>query len=296
MSNGSIQIEKNLGMKHNVTIRVIDEPTGRIVSEHVGHNTATNTLITGIGHYLLGEGILGGGEIIREWLPQYISLGTMGLGSQEQDANGLPAGIGGTSGTEEDRFIDYILHTPGYGSDGYDTSLMNGRKYTGLGPMFQDRTSGSTIDCELISDTFPRSRITYRDIVPEYKSEIPKTIDVIFSAMISTGALAQFRESGKDYIFISEVGLWSRQTWQGPSGENGMLAGYRIIPPDEENWDMSDPENRLILKKNIIRIGVNQVAQVIWKIQLGSMEQLGGIGKLYPQAPREGYMKWKVEM
>ena len=57
------------------------------------------------------------------------------------------------------------------------------------------------------------------------------------------------------------------------------------------NWDMSIEANRRLLKANIIRIGVNQVAQVIWKIQLGAIEQLGGIDALYPQ---EGYMKWRV--
>lgn len=293
MGNGILEIAKGLGMRHNVSIRVIDEPTGKVVSEHIGHNAATNTLLTGIGHFLLGEGIMQSGELLREWVPQYISLGTMGLGSQEEDENGLPADIGGTSGSEEWRFDTYIHECPGYGSDGYDTSLMNNRKYTGLGPDFANRPSEGTIDCELISTSFPRAKITYRDIVPEYQSEYPKTIDVVFSAMISTGALAQFREEGKNYVFISEVGLWSRATWQGATGENGLLAGYRICPPDQDNWDMSKPENRQILKENIIKVGTNQIAQVIWKIQLGGLEQLGSLDDLYPQ---EGYMKWNVRI
>lgn len=295
MNNGTVEIAKGLGIRHNVTVRVLDEATGKVVSQHSGHNTATNALITGIGHYLMGEGTFTEGELVRNWIPQYISLGTMGLGSQEEDAEGLPAGIGGTTGSEEERFVDYLLHCPGYGSDGYDKSMINGRKYFGLGPVFADRTSEHTIDCELISDSFPRSKITYRDIVPEYEAEIPKTVDVIFSAMVSTGALAKFREPGKGYIFITEVGLWSQSKWSN-SAENGLLAGYRICPPDEENWDMSVAENRRILKENIIRIGTNQIAQIIWKIQIGSMEQLGGIGKLYPQAPSEGYMQWHVRI
>ncbi len=291
MSKSVIEIAKSLGMRHNVSIRVIDQATGKVVSEHTGHNAATNTLLTGVGHFLMGEGIMTNGELLRQWVPQYISLGTMGLSSQEEDEEGLPAGIGEISGTEEERFVDYLLKVPGYGSDGYDRALMNGREYTGLGPKFEDRTSELSVNCELISDSFPRSKITFRDVIPEYQSEYPKTIDVVFSAMISTGALAQFRESGKDYIFISEVGLWSTPTWHGNSGENGLLAGYRIAPPDEDNWDMSVEANRQILKQNIIKIGTNQIAQVIWKIQLGGLEQLGGIDKLYPQ---EGYMKWKV--
>ena len=59
------------------------------------------------------------------------------------------------------------------------------------------------------------------------------------------------------------------------TGDNGLLAGYRICPPDQDNWDMSVPENRRILKENIIRVGINQIAQIIWKIQIGGLEQLG---------------------
>ena len=80
MSNGALQAAKNLGIKYNVSIRVIDEPTGRVVSEHVGHNAATNTLLTGIAHYLAGESLTGQvSSIMHQWIPQYISLGTMGL-------------------------------------------------------------------------------------------------------------------------------------------------------------------------------------------------------------------------
>ena len=284
------QIAKRLDARHNVCIRVIDEPTGKVVSQHVGHNAATNSLLTGIGHYLMGEALSTQGEMLSSWIPQYISLGTMGLSSQEEDEEGLPAGLGSISGTEEERFIDYLEKTPGFGSDGYDVNLMNDREYAGLGPMFTDRASTSTIGCELISPTFPRARISYRNVVPEYESEFPKTIDVILSAYVSTGALAQFREPGKDYVFITEVGLWSTPTWQG-TGDNGLLAGYRICPTDEVNWDMSKEENRKLLKQSILRIGVNQVCQVIWKLQLGGIDQLGGLSAIYPQ---EGYMKWNV--
>jgi len=289
--NNQLEIAKGLGMRHNVCIRVIDEPTGKIVSEHVGHNAATNTLLTGIGQYLLGGAVTGAGQFLESWIPQYISLGTMGLSSQEQDEEGLPIGVGDNgAATEEERMVDYLLKTPGFGSDGYDLSLMNDRKYPGLGPQFSDREQEASVECELISKTFPRSPITFRQCLPESRSEYPKTIDVVFSAMVSTGALAQFREPGKDYIFISEVGLWSTPTYVA-DGSNGLLAGYRLAPADSENWDMSIPENRRILKSSIIKIGTNQIAQIIWKIQLGAIEQLGGIDALYPQ---EGFMKWKI--
>lgn len=288
---GVLQTAKNLGMLHNVCINVIDEPSGKIVSQHIGHNVATNTLLTGIGQFLLGGSTTGSGELLRNWIPQYISLGTMGLRNQDEDGDGLPIGVGDTNAvTEEERMRDYLLMTPGFGSDGYDPSLMNNRKYAGLGPMFENRESSSTVGCELISNTFPRANITFRQALPESRSEYPKTIDVIFSALISTGALAQFREPGKDYLFISEVGLWSRPTWV-DSGNNGLLAGYRLCPPDKEDWDMSIPANRELLKKTILRVGINQVVQVIWKIQLGSMDELGGLSAIYPQ---EGYMKWKI--
>lgn len=285
---GLCEIARGLGMQHNVCIRVIDEPTGKIIRQHVGHNAATNTLLTGIGQFLLGGSVTGAGELLRQWMPQYISLGTMGLGSQEQDEYGLPLDVGDTSAaTEEQRMIEYLQRTPGFGSDGYDRSLMNDRKYTGLGPMFADRQDQRreplpptdpaadvlpTIGCELISDTFPRSKISMRQALSEKQSEYPRTIDVIFSTLISTGALAQFREPGKGYLFVSEVGLWSSPTWV-ESGSNGLLAGYRIAPPDKENWDMSVPENRQILKRQILRVGINQAVQVIWKIQLGSIDE-----------------------
>lgn len=396
---------KHIKAQHNVCIRVIDHTSGEIISSHTGHNAATNSLLTGIGHYLTGDGILNQGyPMLSNFIPKYISLGTMGLINQEQDADGLPAGIGVIEGSEEKRFTDYLLQCPGYGADGYDPNLNNNRSFLGLGPMFKDRTdtvkgeilqlgdlnfdgkvdesdvmlfvdyncglikltdrqlavadvnqdgyvncddlsvirrcaSGEltiddlgkieyktgvprTINCELISESFPRALISFRDIVPETESELPQTIDVVFSAMISTGALAQFREPGKDYIFITEAGLWSKRQWSS-GGDNGLLAGYRIAPPNAENWGMTTeaitddsaikylqnhgvpnptpdqitnikPQvaefNRTILKQNIIKVGINQVVQVIWKIQLSGLEQLGNINQLYPTYNSE--MKW----
>lgn len=390
---------KLITARHNVSFRVIDSKSGRIVSTHTGHNAATNSLLTGIGHYLTGDGILNQGyPMLYNYIPKYISLGTMGLISQEQDGEGLPAGIGVIAGTEEDRFVDYMNQTPGYGADGYDPNINNNRAYFGLGPIFANRESEvfteilqvgdlnrdgkvddedvqilanyiggeleleswqlavadldhngkvdcqdlvdlitfvnsgkdieelgtveytndtpATINCELISDSFPRAKISFRDIVPETESEFPQTIDIVFSAMISTGALAQFREPGRDYLFITEAGLWSKKEWS-DGGDNGLLAGYRIAPPNTDNWGMISTavtdeiarkylqdhgevnpspdqiynikptvaeENRKILKQNIIRVGVNQVVQVIWKIQLGGMDQLGGLSALYPSS------------
>jgi len=397
---------KNLRTEHNVSIRVLDSKSGKVISSHIGHNAATNSLLVGIAHYLTGDGVLNQGyHMLNYYIPKYISLGTMGLINQDEDENGLPAGIGVSEGSEEDRFVDYLLQVPGYGADGYDPNLNNNREYFGLGPVFADRDTSKivtetiqlgdinldgvvnnadilmfadylagnvnltdkqllaadvnqdgeincsdlalitqcvsgeitlgtveyrpsiapTINCELISDSFPRVQISYRDIVPETESEIPQTIDVIFSAMISTGALAQFREPGKDYIFITEAGLWSKKDWES-GGDNGLLAGYRIAPPNKQNWAMTaesvsddyaitylkdqgidnpteeqiqsiKPEiaqnNRQILKQNIIRVGPNQVVQVIWKIQLGGLEQLGGLSDLYPSGSVLRWVDWE---
>lgn len=397
---------KNLRTEHNVSIRVLDSKSGKVISSHIGHNAATNSLLVGIAHYLTGDGVLNQGyHMLNYYIPKYISLGTMGLINQDEDENGLPAGIGVSEGSEEDRFVDYLLQVPGYGADGYDPNLNNNRDYFGLGPVFADRDTSKivtetiqlgdinldgvvnnadilmfadylagnvkltdkqllaadvnqdgeincsdlalitqcvsgeitlgtveyrpsiapTINCELISDSFPRVQISYRDIVPETESEIPQTIDVIFSAMISTGALAQFREPGKDYIFITEAGLWSKKDWES-GGDNGLLAGYRIAPPNKQNWAMTaesvsddyaitylkdqgidtptedqiqsiKPEiaqnNKQILKQNIIRVGPNQVVQVIWKIQLGGLEQLGGLSGLYPSGSVLRWVDWE---
>lgn len=397
--NSIIEASKNLSIRQNVSFRVIDETTGKVVQEHIGHNSATNSLLFGIAHHLVGDFVPNEGHslnpgyaMLSNYVPRYISLGTMGLINQHQDSHGLPAGIGDTipgQGDEEyerllqelqdaanalslakealaldcqywpacdacaecqecatrigakkqavddaqaaynaaydavmtynetARFVEYMEKVPGYGADGYDLNQNNGRKYPGLGYAYSsysntsqyfvnDITSwqgylykciqdtpdpagafsetywqkmddiyqpsiGTTIQLELISATFPREPISYRDIVPEYQAELPRTIDVVFSAMISTGALKQFRPAGQDYIFITEAGLWSRNYWDN-SGENGLLAGYRIVPPNMKNWDMTVQANRDLLKRQILKVGKNQVVQVVWKIQIGAVE------------------------
>ena len=284
------QILKDTGVKNNVTIRVLEAGSHKVVSEHVGHNQATNTMLTGLAHYLIGDGILNqGAYMLNHFIPRYISLGTMGLINQEEDADGLPAGIGVTGGTEEKRFTGYMEQVPGYGADGYDPNQNNHRAYLGLGPVFSDRDTlddetPKTVRCELISNTFPRAEISYRQVVPEVTAELAETLDVVFSAMISTGALEQFREPGKDYVFITECGLWTCPDWN-DSESNGLLAGYRIVPPNEENWIMKSNSdvtpaqaayNRELLKHQILKVKKNQVVQVIWKIQLGAIKQLTG--------------------
>lgn len=277
---------KNLGCVYNVTARVYDRGTGRLVSEHIGHNQATCSMMLGIAHYLQGDGILNQAPgMLSKNIPMYMSLGTMGLISQDEDANGLPAGIGiydDPEKTEEEQFVGYMEQLPGFGADGYDANENNDRPYFGLGPMYE---SGDAVNCELISSKFVRTPITYRAILPESQAELPETIDIVFSAMISTGALAQFR-NGSDHVFITELGLWSNKQWS-DSVENGLLAGYRIIPSSSENWDMTVQSNRDILKRSVLRVGKNQVVQVIWKIQLGSIEQFGGYVKAYRQLLEE---------
>lgn len=283
--NNLKDIAKRIPIRHNVSLNVIDLTTKKIVKSHTGHNASTNGLLTGIGHYLAGDGILNQGwHLLKQYVPQYISLGTMGLYGQEQDREGLPSNIGIGAGEDSERFKDYILQCPGFGADGYDKNLNNNRKYLGLGPQFNEREdTTTTANCELISSDYTRSEISFRDVVPEIESEFPKTIDVVFSAMVPLGTLKKFRPEGCDYIFITEAGLWSRKDWI-DSGDNGLLAGYRICPPDEKNWDMSIAENRNLLKREILKVGKNQVVQIVWKIQLGGLEQLGGLNVLYPES------------
>lgn len=299
---------KQMSIKHNVSFIVRDASTFKVSQIHTGHNSATNSLLTGVAHYLIGDGVLNQGwHMLEQYVPKYISLGTAGLLNQLSDETNLPSGIGVVPGDEISRFSDYMAQCPGYGADGYDSNLNNGRLFLGLGPDFVNRVDKSTtVNCELVSSTYPRANISYRQIIPEIQAELPETIDVVFSAMISTGALAQFRPAGQDYIYITEAGLWS--TSEIESGvDNGLLAGYRITPPNELNWGMSaedvtdtaaiyylnnkgivDPtteqisqikpevatNNRNILKQQILRVGINQVVQVVWKIQIGSIQQL----------------------
>lgn len=352
-----------LSIEHNVSINVIDERTGKLVQHHEGHNAATNSMILGIAKYLVGDGVFNQGkDMLRNYVPQYISLGTLGLHSQDQDAQGLPTGIGPDPAEypdEGERFSVYMAQNPGYGADGYSSSLNNSRELFGLGLPFTDYDTskqystssycmykGTLYHCitpttgawnpncwelasededpdaphfgELITPTFPRVKISYREIVPEQYAELPCTIDIIYSAMISTGALRQFRYDDNDYLFITEAGLWSRPNWE-DNGANGLIAGYRIAPPNKANWAMTEAaaaasvteeaideyidthpgtsreaalhiladaaatHNRELLKRNIIRVGRNQVVQVVWKVQIGSIEQFGGISDFYQQ-------------
>lgn len=470
MSNNTnpLDILKRLDVKQNVTIRVIDEPTGKVIQEHVGHNAATNSLLTGIAHYLMGDGVLNQGQdTLSMWVPQYISLGTMGLTSQDSDEEGLPIGLGSTlhapeNATEEEkelnvklRFQEYVNQAPGFGADGYDANDNNNREWFGLGLPYSDKPDkltqdffdanaeniyplstelltgdksdiqsvtiypdgvvnqdendltvsrvtvsvdnyevilandnqyavkisdmtvtgrlaiiyaidgqGEAVNCELITRDVLRSQITYRSIVPEVQSDIPNTLDVIYAAFVSTGALANYRKEGEDYIYITEAGLWSKPYYNN-SGDNGLLAGYRITPADDNatdveiqqtftaeadqttftldqtalaitlvmkngaaipetdyhldsqtnsavfnnpldagdeiviaykttSWkDMNDPAHRREVQESILRIGKNQVAQVIWKLQLGGLQQLNGLRYIYPsQYPQEVWEVW----
>lgn len=470
----ALEIAKRLDLKQNVTIRVINEATNEVVQEHVGHNAATNSMLTGIAHYLLGDGTLNqGSDMLMSWVPQYISLGTMGLTSQDSETYfddelemevTVPAGIGTTlpapdSATPEEkelnaklRFTEYLNQCPGFGADGYDENTNNDRAYFGLGLPYDDRPAmqkqdffsgdgvnklftlsttptsivsvtvypdgvinqdmhdtsvtrqtlpsnqyhvendtvviddnvnppiaGSRIAiiyeieadeaavCELIDSTTLRSKINFRNIIPEVQSEVPGTLDVIFSAFLSTGQLSKYR-GDNDYIYITEAGLWSKPSYNN-SGDNGLLAGYRLMPSDDQvntlgvedkfnsdgtttdfvlskkalqidsvtldndpipksdyildtatnslkfvdgapsagqlivvyrtsdtsgTWkDMSVLANRQLVQKNIIRIGEGQVAQIIWKLQLGGLEQLEGLRYLYPsQYPKRVWIVW----
>lgn len=347
----AIDVAKNLTTEHNVSFNVYDEITGQLVQHHEGHNAATNSMLTGIGHYLMGDGVLNQGYAMLEHrVPQYMSLGTMGLYTQAADAEGLPTGIGySSSATEEQNFVHYASHCPGFGADGYSSEDNNGRTFFGLGPMYDnlseegyetqsyiataeghnafvttykisslksvvvngaDLTSEAIIgidrysvilediainsnvrieyfaeyqstNCELISASFPRVPISYRKLIHEDSAELPRTVDVVLSAMVSTGALKQFREADNKYVFITEAGLWSRKSWPTDengnitylSGDNGLLAGYRIMPPNAEQQDMTVAENREALKHEILRVGYNQVVQIVWKLQLGSIQE-----------------------
>lgn len=346
-----MEASKRFQLINNVTLRVLDRGTGRLIQEQKGHNSATSMLLEGIGHYLAGDGIYHQGySMLHQFTPKYISLGTMGLRNQDEDSEGLPTGISGSTYTGDPvtDYDNYMNERPGFGSDGYGAIYNNNRPYYGLGPAYTSYSitgsykAGSLVyykgvaytndeeiyvnpdtgdlnvwqsdkwkiaadqpTCfELITPTFPRQPISFRDVVPEYQAEKPQTIDVIFSAMIPTGAFDEFRDKSKDYIFISEAGLWYQQEFV--SGTlNGLLAGYRACPPNSYNQYMNPEsmpdcaaieylksqgienptdsqiaeaksplatQNRRLLQENILRVERNQVVQVIWKIQIGNLE------------------------
>ena len=56
----TLDLAKKISIRHNVSIRVLDQ-NGQVISEHTGHNAATNSMITGVAHYLTGDGVLNQG-------------------------------------------------------------------------------------------------------------------------------------------------------------------------------------------------------------------------------------------
>ena len=49
-----IEAAKLMGVTQNLTFRVIDQGTGKIIQQHTGHNCATNSMLVGMAHYLVG--------------------------------------------------------------------------------------------------------------------------------------------------------------------------------------------------------------------------------------------------
>ena len=52
------EIGKNFAINHNVSFNVYDAITHKLKRHHEGHNAVTNSMLMGIGHYLLGDGTL----------------------------------------------------------------------------------------------------------------------------------------------------------------------------------------------------------------------------------------------
>ena len=120
---------KNLSIEQNVCIQVIDQITGKVVQEHTGHNSATNSLLYGIAHHLIGDfmpnerhGLNPGYSMLSNYVPRYISLGTMGLINQDQDASGLPAGIGDTMPSSTDPVYQDLLQALADAKDALDAA------------------------------------------------------------------------------------------------------------------------------------------------------------------------------
>ena len=67
-----------------------------------------------------------------------------------------------------------------------------------------------------------------------------------------------------------------------PASGTTLIMVYRSGDVSGTWKDMTIKANREKVQQSVIRIGVNQVAQIIWKIQLGGLEQLNGLRYLYP--------------
>ena len=67
-----------------------------------------------------------------------------------------------------------------------------------------------------------------------------------------------------------------------PESGSTLIIVYRSGDVSGTWKDMTVEANRQKVQQSIIRVGVNQVAQIIWKIQLGGLEQLNGLRYLYP--------------
>lgn len=267
------EIKQMLSSGSNVLLSVIDSRSGNVLRTHAGHNAATNTFIYSCAQRFISDN--------TEWAPRYISLGTMGLLNQQQTDNHTPSGIGTYLDTSDTdvvaRYKHYIDQRPGYGADGYNSSMNNDRQYIGLGPSY----TGSAINCELVADVssatlnfvHKRSPIISVRVVPEYESSSSESVDVYLTAMISDSALKTMM-GDLDYIFITECGLWSTDKVVSASGDyapsdsftNGLLAAYRIMPPGITSSDMDNAESRTLLENEILRVEQGQIVQVVWKI------------------------------
>lgn len=339
-------ISKKLGIYDNVYLRVVDIRTKEVVQQVKGHNAATSTILSGIAHFLCGDGTLNQAKFtLDDYVPQYMSLGTMGLCSQVADqTTGLPIGIGNKNNPSSDAdkteaIKDYMNHLPGFGADGYSNAYNNNREYFGLGLPYafmvgdvnnDNIVNQEDIDAllqylanpqghkinenaadvngdgkinakdirelqnmlnanppqtppyrpgELISKSFPRIPITYRSIIPETDTEAPKSMDLILGGMVTTNALESFM-GDKDYIFVTEAGLWNNKYSNGNSVSNGLLAGYRIFPQTINQIDLDSASDTTVARyypdfqKSILRVNKDQVVQIVWKIQLGSIEDI----------------------
>jgi hypothetical protein len=169
------------------------------------------------------------------------------------------------------------------------------------------------LECELVTHQFNRAKIqARRAFYPLSRTdgmntaETIRSIDVVYTALISLGALQAFR-GNNDYIFITECGLWGNR-WNGEKYPNSslippllrnrykapadMLAGYRAFPAEwspqdltDNMWDTSFAGNQVLvtaaqryrrrmrqLQRSIPRVGKGQVVQVEWKIQLLALD------------------------
>jgi hypothetical protein len=255
---------------NNVTIKVIDEATGMVVQKHSGQNSVTTTLLEGIAHYLQGYGLDHQGALLKDHIPQFISLGTMGLrgynaqlfeldDSRVDELNTLhfPADVptrkqvprlssihgGEFTGNVPDR--NYFTHAPGFDADIRAEAVMynldnNERRVSGIGHPY----------AQIVEDFVEGYEFVEPTVLPHGAGSTTLYVEVESSTQFRVGDEINWRtpngQVGNPVNFITAIDHEAKELWiQNRIGEI-LPAGTALFVTTNgrENYRRIDDNNK----------------------------------------------------